>query len=122
MVDGIATREYPGTYFIDVVPQERDALFNNKGLDAQFYWTKNTMVVALQMLMWMGFSHIGFSGIDLHGSYFDGRELSLKFKADTELLLREEYEFMRWFVPEAQKRGMTLENHSSSSRLKDLMS
>lgn len=119
-VNGIPAKEYPETYFIDVAPQDRSVLFFNKGIDCKFFWGKNTMTVALHMLLWMGYKHIIFSGIDLCGTYFDNRTMDDKLKSETDRLLIEELDFMRWFADVAEQQGIILENRSDSSRLKEI--
>jgi hypothetical protein len=119
-VDGIPAKEYPETYFIDVEVQDKAAIFFNRGLDCKFYWGKNTMSVALHMLLWMGFKHIIFSGIDLCGAYFDNKQMDAKLKEDTDRLLAEEFTFMTWFAAVAKQQGIKLVNRSDASRLKEI--
>jgi len=119
-VAGIPAKEYPETYFIDVEPQDKSVLFFNRGLDCKFFWGKNTMTVALHLILWMGFKHIIFSGIDLCGDYFDNRILDDKLKLETDRLLLEELSFMKWFSNIANKQGILLENRSDISRLKEI--
>lgn len=121
LVDGIPAKEYPETYFIDVKQQDRGAVFHNRGLDCQFYWNKNTMQVAIHLALWMGFKHLAFAGVDLRGNYVDGRELTAKEKADTERLLKEEFEWMKWFKMCSGFGNIKLENMSGKGRLNEII-
>ena len=121
LVDGIPAKEYPETYFIDVKPQNKSVVFGNRGLDCSFYWNKNTMQVTIHLALWMGFKTIAFAGVDLGGSYFDKRKLSKKRKANTDRLLKQQFEWMKWFVKACKRAGITLENMSENSRLKEII-
>jgi len=121
LVDGIPAREYPETYFADVVPLPKEEIFTQKGLNCQFVWQKNTLTVAIQLAIYMGFKTIGFTGIDLQGDYFDNRTLTDAEQKKIDMLLAEEFEFMKWLCSAASLSGIALENHSPNSRLCEIM-
>ena len=117
LVDGIAAREYPETYFADVQSDSRGTIFFNRGPDCNFFFSKKTMIVTLHLALYMGFKHIAFSGVDFGGDYFYNQKLT-PMEVQT---LNEEFEFMKWFAQYCVKAGITLENTSSKSRLKEIM-
>lgn len=121
LVNGVKAREYPETYWMDVNDTKRESIFFNRGLDCQFFWNKNTMQTALHMILWMGFKSIGFSGIDLGGKYFDDRKLTDQQIEETNLLLHQEFEFMRWFCEICNNQSISLSCFSKKSRLSELM-
>ena len=123
--NGIPAKEYPETYFMDVVPGLKAELMFRlpPSLGTIFYFNWNTMQVALHLILWMGFKHIVFSGIDLQGiGYADGRKLTKAKQEEIPRLLNQEFEWMKTFVESANKYGVKLENTSETSRLKELMS
>lgn len=121
LVDGIPACEFPETYWIDVSKQKRASVLYNKGINCPFYWNQNTFQVAIHLALWMGFKTLAFAGIDLQGKYFDNRKLTKQQVARTELLLVEEFNWMKWFAECAKKLGITLENMSLTSRLTEII-
>jgi hypothetical protein len=119
--NGIPLKEYPETYFIDATSKKSEDIFFNRGLETQFYFPKHTMGTALHLILWMGFKHIVFSGIDLQGDYADKRKMSPEKADETKRLLDEEFLFMSWFIPAAINAGIKIENTSEKSRLKEIL-
>jgi hypothetical protein len=116
-VDGIAAKEYPETYFADIQSDSRGSIFFNRGVDCNFFFSKKTMFVALHLIMYMGFKHIAFSGVDLGGDYFYNQKLNDAEKKT----LEEEFIFMKWFAEACPKANVTLENTSKVSRLNEIL-
>ena len=118
---GKLARDFGDVYFADVAEMPKSQIWFGRGPDIKFLWTKNTMTVALHMILWMGFREIVFSGIDLGGHYFDNRELTGAQKAKLDQLFNEEYSFLQWFAETAKANDVRLINRSKTSRLADIM-
>jgi len=117
-------RDIPFAHFADVVTADRDAIFANHGLEQKFMWTKNTMHLAIQVALWMGFTDIAFAAVDLQGHYAFPeieRKWTLAQIKKVNQLLQEEFRWFKWFIPEATRRGIRISCLSPQSRLMELL-
>jgi len=118
MLRGKPLKQYRDVHFADTFEREFEHIWNTRP-DVKFVWTKKTLMTSIHIILWMGFREIYFSGIDLHGDYFDGAEIA--DRAENDRVRDEEFRWMKQFAEEAKNKGVTLINRSPSSRLTELM-
>jgi len=119
---GIPARDWPDTYFADVAEGSFDLMFfGDSGIDAKFVWAKNTMATTLHIMLWMGFRDIVFAGVDLHGSYFDGRILTNEQEESQARLHDQEFVWLKQFADCCRRRVIQLRTVDASSRLAEIM-
>lgn len=122
VVEGLPIKSFRNTFFADcIAPTNQDDIFTLRAHDIRFVWHKNTLAMALHLLIWMGFKKIHFVGCDLTTGYFDGRMIG-KAREESNLNLHNQlYTYLKWFSKTGEKHGIETINCSPGSRLNDFM-
>jgi len=121
IVYGKEARLYPNTYWADIKALTLSDIFNQKGIDAVFHWSKNSMTMALQLAVWMGFKRIELVGVNLGGESFNKLYSKPEDVARQNQLYDEQVKFFQWFHKSAQIEGITVVSATLDSRLNSFM-
>lgn len=111
------------TFYADCTkPDDKSDLFKLRKHDVDFVWHHNTMMLALHIIVWMGFDKIYLFGVDLDNSK-QAYHASVKpenadnYKQETQTLYDEIHDWLRWFSIEAQHHGIKTYSCSPDSRI-----
>lgn len=104
-------KDCPNVFFADCdEPKQPEDLFNLRAHDVNFVWHKNTMAIALHILVWMGAKKIHLLGCDLGGNkdYYDNRVLTNDQRDYNRRLYGHLNDYLKWFQKEGIDRGIDL--------------
>lgn len=118
-------RDLPGVHFMDVreVADWQEAVFAARD-GAPPVWFKDTFRVAVQFALHLGCTRLVFAGVDLDNgqqTYADARALTPAQRSYNAALYAQQWEWLQWFVPAAQARGVACVSLSPGSRIGLLM-
>lgn len=101
---------------------DRAELFKRRQHDVKFVWHKNTLAIALHIMVWMGAKKIHLVGCDLNGTkYYDGREPADDRKEFNLNLYAQQVEYLKWFAKEGKNHGVELVSCTSLSPINAFM-
>jgi hypothetical protein len=106
------------------LPTDVKDIFRLRHGDATFVWDKNTLVVAIHLLIWMGFQKIYFFGCDLDNSdkdYHDSRVLSVKQRKWNKTLYKHLLKLLKILTVTGKKYGIEFLSCSKDSKINDFM-
>ena len=115
------------TYYADCSkPKDRAELFKLRKHDVSFVWHGNTLMLAMHVIVWMGFNRIYLLGCDLdnskqayHGSV--KLDISEKYRLETQRLYDQIHEWIQWFAAEGQHHGIKTYSCSPNSRINEYL-
>ena len=111
------------TYYADCTkPKDRGDLFQLRKHDVKFVWHGNTLMLAMHIIVWMGFNRIYLVGCDLdnskqayHGSI--DLKVSEEYRLETQRLYDQIHNWLQWFAAEGQHHGIKTYSCSPDSRI-----
>jgi hypothetical protein len=107
--EGHPVKKLPNVFAADVESVDSySELFKRRAHDVKFVWHKNTLAIALHIMVWMGAKKIHFVGCDFNGvHYYDGRGTPLAHREANERLYTQQVDYLKWFQREGKKHGIT---------------
>lgn len=126
-IQGFALKEAFNSFFINCKKGKREDIFDRVSPESnKFLWEKNTLSLAVQLLMAKGFKEIYFVGCDLNISreedYYDIEvSLSQRERSNNKVLYKSLTKWLKWLVPECKKRGIKLYSSSPKSPINKFM-
>jgi hypothetical protein len=121
--EGFPISKCPNVFAADVEGvNQQSELFKRRQHDVKFVWHKNTLAVALHIMVWMGAKKIHLVGCDLKGTeYCDGRQTPKDHEQVNARLYKEQQEYLRWFAKEGKMHGVELISCTSESPINDFL-
>lgn len=123
---GAITRNF-NTYYADCAPpKDRGELFNLRKHDVKFVWHGNTLMIAMHIIVWMGFNRIYLVGCDLDNSkqaYHSSvkADVSDDYLRETQRLYDQIHDWIQWFAAEGQHHGIKTYSCSPNSRINEYL-
>ncbi len=128
--EGQSIRQCPQTYFADVEnpgPYGIAEMFRRRAHDVKFIWQKNTLGVALHVLIWMGARNLHLVGFDLKsrpGAAYHagvGFDLPPALHAYNQNLFDEQLTFLKSFAAIAAVAGVRVVSCTPDSPINDFL-
>lgn len=126
-VEGVPLLDLPSVYFASVTKFNRqDDIFYRIDRETEsFMWNKNVFVVAINILLYMGFRKIYLAGVDFsleNGDYHYGENvLSKKYKDWNENLYKHLYKYTNWIASTGRMCGIDIESISPDSPINQFL-
>jgi len=116
----------PNLYFADCKETDNVGLvFEFDSDDMIFAWTNNVMLIALNIVLWMGYKRIHFLGCDFsteEGDYHDGiKELSDENRRRNNILYDQLNNFLKYFSEQGNERGVKVFSCTPDSRINEYL-
>jgi len=121
---GRKIKDFYNVFFADTTaPKDRLDIFSLRQHDVKFVWHKNSMALALHVLVWMGAKKIHLLGCDLGGDrdYCHGLQLSEEHRNRNRRLYGQLKEYLKFFGEEGRKRGIQLISCTKNSPVNEYL-
>ena len=122
--NGTELRHYPRTFFADCdsVNDPLDML-DRRAHDVTFVWNRNTFMMTLHIMIWMGARDISLVGCNFGGisDYYDDRKLPDELRSYNRRLYANQVDFLRKLVPAALNRGIVIRSCTKDSPINQFM-
>lgn len=120
-VGGLPLAHLISTYFVELQKIGNVWDWSERSI---FYESKNSLLSAVQLALWLGLRHLALVGVDLShekGDYADGNYLTERERAENRFLHDETVKFFAEFVPQAATQGVRFTVSNPQSRLAGIM-
>lgn len=121
--EGDRIRHFPNTFFATCEDGDPRGMFLRRDNDANFLWSRSTLIFALHYILWSGFKRIHLVGCNLGGStdYHDGRELDPARRAFCRAHYAQQAKQLRLLAPLAARQGITLVSNTADSPINEFL-
>jgi hypothetical protein len=101
-------RHRPNVFYADIAVGNVHEIFTRRDNESKFLWVRNSLMFALNFLVWSGHKRIYLVGCDLGGEtdYYDARVLTAEQRANNRRLYDAQRENVRQLAPLAARNGI----------------